>query len=170
MQDLVGLLASRYRDDEMSALLGLAARPDAQLTEEVRGKLSSANDDGQSEDVHLVAARVLALMSKRQKGAHPADLCSAGLSGPKSPCDRPEMQIGSDKFYCCAHDGPFDLGYDIAKKGAGSSEPKLRVLAALALGAIGRTDAQPTLAALLKDADPDVRVAAATAILQVNGV
>ena len=37
-----------------------------------------------------------------------------------------------------------------------------------ALGAIGRADAQETLATLLKDPDPDVRLAAASAILQLR--
>jgi hypothetical protein len=36
------------------------------------------------------------------------------------------------------------------------------------LGAIARTDSQDTLAPLLKDSDPDVRVAAATAILELR--
>jgi HEAT repeat protein len=52
--------------------------------------------------------------------------------------------------------------------GARETDPKLRVLAALALGAIGRTDEQPVLRDLLNDKDPDVRIAAATAILQLT--
>ncbi len=43
-----------------------------------------------------------------------------------------------------------------------------RLLAALAFGAIGRTDAQPYLAPLLKDPNPDIRVAAASALLQLH--
>ena len=42
------------------------------------------------------------------------------------------------------------------------------VLAALALGDIGRNDAQGTLAQLLKDQNQDVRIAAATAILELS--
>ena len=43
------------------------------------------------------------------------------------------------------------------------------MLAALALGAIGRTDAQETLKSLLHDkASADVRLAAAQAILQLK--
>jgi HEAT repeat protein len=61
-----------------------------------------------------------------------------------------------------------DDGYTIAIKAAESSEPRQRALAALALGAIGRADAQGTLARLLKDPNPDVRVAAASAILQLR--
>jgi HEAT repeat protein len=61
-----------------------------------------------------------------------------------------------------------DDGYAIAIKAARGSEWRQRSLAALALGAIGRADAQPTLAALLKDPNPDVRVAAAAALLQLR--
>jgi HEAT repeat protein len=62
----------------------------------------------------------------------------------------------------------FDDGYAIAVKAAQSGEPRQRTLAALALGAIGRADAHETLATLIKDPDPDVRVAAASAILQLR--
>ena len=64
--------------------------------------------------------------------------------------------------------GPYDIGYPIAMEGAREADPKLRVLAALALGAIGRTDEQPVLRELLNDKDPDVRIAAAEAILQLT--
>jgi HEAT repeat protein len=43
-----------------------------------------------------------------------------------------------------------------------------RAMAALALGEIGRTDAQPQLEKLLRDPDANVRLAAATAILQLR--
>ena len=61
-----------------------------------------------------------------------------------------------------------DEGYGVALKGASSTDPRQRLLAALAFGAIGRSDAQETLANLLKDDNTDVRVAAATAILQLK--
>ena len=60
-----------------------------------------------------------------------------------------------------------DEGYGVALKGAQSGEGRHRFLAALAFGAIGRTDAQPVLAKLLKDRDPRVRVAAATGLLEI---
>jgi HEAT repeat protein len=41
-------------------------------------------------------------------------------------------------------------------------------MAALALGDIGRSDAQDELKSLLKDRDPGVRLAAATAVLQLK--
>jgi HEAT repeat protein len=59
-------------------------------------------------------------------------------------------------------------GYGVAMKGAKSVDPRQRHLAALAFGAIGRADAQPFLAPLLKDPESDVRLAAATAILQLG--
>jgi HEAT repeat protein len=61
-----------------------------------------------------------------------------------------------------------DEGYGIAMEGAKSADPRQRSLAALAFGAIGRTDSQQHLAELLKDKDDEVRVSAATAILQLH--
>ncbi len=60
-----------------------------------------------------------------------------------------------------------DEGYGIARNGARSKDPRQRQLAALAFGAIGRNDAQQTLAGLMKDADAEVRLAAASAMLQL---
>ncbi len=61
-----------------------------------------------------------------------------------------------------------DEGYGVAQKGVKSEDPRQRVLAALALGAIGRSDAQEMLRKLLADGNADVRVAAAEAILQLK--
>jgi HEAT repeat protein len=61
-----------------------------------------------------------------------------------------------------------DDGYGVALRGVTSKDPKTRMLAALALGAIGRSDAQDELATLMKDANPDVRLAAAAGILQLK--
>jgi HEAT repeat protein len=61
-----------------------------------------------------------------------------------------------------------DEAYVLARDTTHSSDARQRYLAALALGAIARTDSQDTLAPLLKDSDPDVRVAAATAILELR--
>jgi HEAT repeat protein len=60
-----------------------------------------------------------------------------------------------------------DEGYGLALQGAKSGEGRQRFLAALAFGAIGRTDAQGVLRGLMKDRDPRVRVAAATAVLEI---
>jgi HEAT repeat protein len=122
-EDLAGLVESHYRDDQMIAILGLASRHDASVSEHIRPELTSPDMD-----VRLVAARGMAM-----------------LGG-----------------------GPYDIGYPIAMDGARETDPKLRVLAALALGAIGRTDEQPVLSLLLNDKDPDVRIAAAAAILQLT--
>lgn len=61
-----------------------------------------------------------------------------------------------------------DAGYTLAAEGTKSSDPVQRTLAAFALGAIGRTDSQEILGKLLVDPDPDVRLAASTAILQLQ--
>jgi HEAT repeat protein len=62
-----------------------------------------------------------------------------------------------------------DEGYVIAVDGTKSKDPRQRSLAALALGAIGRSDAQSYLGNLLKDKDaPDVRLSAAQALLQLK--
>jgi HEAT repeat protein len=61
-----------------------------------------------------------------------------------------------------------DDGYAVATKGAESVDPRQRALAALALGAIRRSDAQPVLRKLLAAPEEPVRLAAATAILQLK--
>jgi HEAT repeat protein len=61
-----------------------------------------------------------------------------------------------------------DDGYGVALKGVRSTDPRQRLLAALAFGAIGRSDSQPQLGLLLRDPDQDVRIAAATALLQLK--
>ncbi|HEV2294924.1 MAG TPA: HEAT repeat domain-containing protein [Tepidisphaeraceae bacterium] len=61
-----------------------------------------------------------------------------------------------------------DEGYGVALRGVKSRDEKIRMLAALALGAIGRSDSQDELAILLRDANPDVRLAVASAILQLK--
>jgi HEAT repeat protein len=60
-----------------------------------------------------------------------------------------------------------DEGYKIAQDGARSKDPNQRFLAALALGAISRADAQDDLRKLLDDVEPNVRLAAASALLQL---
>jgi HEAT repeat protein len=61
-----------------------------------------------------------------------------------------------------------DAGYVAAIRAANSRDARQRLMAAMALGAIGRTDSQEVLARLLKDGDADVRLGAATAILQLQ--
>jgi HEAT repeat protein len=61
-----------------------------------------------------------------------------------------------------------DEGYAIAKDAVGSKDPQQRFLAALALGSIGRSDAQDELKQLMADPIPNVQLAAATALLQLQ--
>lgn len=62
-----------------------------------------------------------------------------------------------------------DMGYAVATGFVRSADPRQRMLAAMALGAIGRADAQSILSDLLKDKNaPVVRLAAAQAILQLQ--
>jgi HEAT repeat protein len=59
-------------------------------------------------------------------------------------------------------------GLSVAARAAESRDPADRARAALALGAINRLEAQPLLAGLLKDADPQVRIAAAHGVLSLH--
>jgi len=61
-----------------------------------------------------------------------------------------------------------DEGYGLALQGANSADKRQRQLAAFAIGAIGRPDSQPQLRKLMADPAPDVRLAAATALLQLK--
>ncbi|MFI5380824.1 MAG: HEAT repeat domain-containing protein [Tepidisphaerales bacterium] len=58
--------------------------------------------------------------------------------------------------------------YDKALAATTSTDARQRSLAALALGASGKPQAAAPLTSLLKDSDPDVRVAASLAILQLR--
>ena len=61
-----------------------------------------------------------------------------------------------------------DWGVGVAESAAEKGDPMQKGMAALALGDIGRTDTQPTLAKLLDDDNPDVRVAAAAALIELG--
>jgi HEAT repeat protein len=61
-----------------------------------------------------------------------------------------------------------DEGYGVAQEGLKNSDPRQRVLAALAFGGITRSDAQEMLRGTLRDPNADVRIAAAEAILQLK--
>jgi HEAT repeat protein len=62
-----------------------------------------------------------------------------------------------------------DKGYTVAMQSLHNADPRQRALAALALGAIARSDAQHPLSGLLSDGDQNVKLAAATAVLQLRG-
>jgi len=120
LNSLVAMSISRFPDDQIVAVLGLAAPRDQRVRQHVRGLLIS-----DYEEVSLAAARAMGL-------------------------------LGSDE------------GYVIAGKAAVSQDPRQRALAAWALGAIRRSDTQPTLKKLLSDPEPQVRLAAATAVLSLR--
>jgi HEAT repeat protein len=61
-----------------------------------------------------------------------------------------------------------DEGWNVAVPARKSKEPYLRSLAALAMGAIGRSDLQPYLAKLLRDPDTSVRISASAGLLQLK--
>lgn len=61
-----------------------------------------------------------------------------------------------------------DDGYGVASKYAKSIDPRQRGMAALAFGAIGRSDSQLRLKALMEDKELDVQLAAATAMLKLK--
>ena len=61
-----------------------------------------------------------------------------------------------------------DDGWYVAVPRARINIPRQRALAALAMGAIGRTDLQPFLAPMLKDPDEYVRICAAAGILELH--
>jgi HEAT repeat protein len=61
-----------------------------------------------------------------------------------------------------------DEAYDRVAEATRSTDVRQRYLAALALGAIARADAQDVLEPMLNDAEADVRVAAAAAILELR--
>jgi HEAT repeat protein len=99
-----------------------------------------------------------------------------GLAGPRNPAvvEHVRSGLGSDYVEVALVAGRAlgmlgaDDAYALAVKTTKSDEPRQRYLAALALGAIGRADSQGALAAMLNDADKDVRVAAAAGILQLK--
>jgi HEAT repeat protein len=120
LDELVGLTLSSAPDDQMFALLALAAPKVGRVRGVLRGKLT---DDYLR--TSLVAARAMGM-------------------------------LGSDE------------GYGVALNGAKSQDKEERFLAARAFAAIGRPDAQPALEGLLKDVAPEVRLAAASAVLQLK--
>jgi HEAT repeat protein len=123
------------------------------------------NEDGLDD---LLAAAV---------SAYPDDLILAtvALAKPHNPrviqhvranlvADYPEVELSAARALGMLGS---DEGYAVAAKGAASTDRMQRSLAALALGDIGRPDAQPILENLLDDPEPSVRLSAATAVLQL---
>lgn len=61
-----------------------------------------------------------------------------------------------------------DAGFGVARSAAMRPDPRIKSMAAMALGDIGRPDCQATLGMLLSAPEEEVRVAAATGILKVG--
>jgi len=97
--------------------------------------------------------------------AEPRDARVAGHLQAKLTSEAPEVALAAARAMGMIGS---DAGYAIAQKGAKSVDPRQKVLAALAFGQIGRADAQPILAPMLKDPNAPVRLAAATALLQLK--
>lgn len=133
------LIEARYRLGDESALEDLAV-----------ASVSKFPDD------QIIA--ILALGSTR-------DERNARLIGGKLTSDYTEVTLAAARSLGMVG---VDLGTGVALKAVDAKEPRQRAMAALALGAIGRSDTQRALEKLLKDADPHVRLAAATAILQLG--
>jgi HEAT repeat protein len=133
------LIEARYRLGDESALEDLAV-----------AAVSKFPDD------QIIA--LLALSATR-------DERNARLIGGKLTSDYTEVTLAAARSLGMLG---VDSGTGVALKAAGSKEPRQRAMAALALGEIRRSDTQSALEKLLKDADPHVRLAAATAILQLG--
>ena len=104
-------------------------------------------------------------------------LCIMGLAGPKDKRViehiRGKLTDEWDEVTLVAARAMGELGsdegYGVAMKYLKDTDPRRRLLAAVALGAIGRSDAQSLLSPLLlKDPEQRVRIAAASAILQLK--
>jgi HEAT repeat protein len=78
--------------------------------------------------------------------------------------DYPEVQL-----MCARAAGMLgsDIGYGVALEYLDSVDAHQRALVAMAFNTIGRSDSQKFLAKLLKDSDPDVRLAAAGALISI---
>ncbi|MBC8105467.1 MAG: HEAT repeat domain-containing protein [Anaerolineae bacterium] len=97
--------------------------------------------------------------------AEPRNEKVSGVIYSKLVSDYPETELAAARAMGMLGS---DAGYTIAMNATRDADPRRRVMAAMALGAIGRSDAQPALTRLLGDQNPNVKLAAATAILQLK--
>jgi HEAT repeat protein len=113
-------------------------------------------------DDQAVAFLALAEPRDRRITEHVRGGLTADYEEPRLVAARAMGMLGSDE------------GYVIAQKGVESNDAKKQlkyqrqVLGLLAFGAIGRSDAIEFIIPKLNSEDPDVRVAAATAVLQLT--
>ncbi|HET6249969.1 MAG TPA: HEAT repeat domain-containing protein [Tepidisphaeraceae bacterium] len=142
LKELIGLTLSSHPDDEMIGYLALAQPRNTRVRQHIRPGLRgiAANNPDLDKDLEKIYDKY------GSKWALTVPLVAARAMG----------MLGSDE------------GVVIAVHGAYSPDPQLRMLAALAFGAIGRPDTQQVLKMLLDDKDASVRIAAATAILQLK--
>ena len=124
--------------------------------------------DARSEDV-LVQATVSSFASDRMIAllalAGPRDQRALGHIEGMLTDDYPEVSLVAARAAGLLGS---DAGVGVAERGTRSSDPMQRSLAALALGDIGRADSQRILAKLLDDDQPEVRLAAAGALLEIG--
>jgi HEAT repeat protein len=120
------------------------------LTPLVGGTVSQFPDDQMTALMGLASARDRRVI-EHLRGALTSDYDAISLVAARAM-----GKLGSDE------------GLGVALKGAKSTDPKLRLLAALAMGSIGRSDSQEVLQTLLRDQNADVRLAAASALLQLK--
>ncbi len=98
-------------------------------------------------------------------GVHPDPAVFAMLMG-KLTDDYDEVQLAAARALGMLGS---DAGFGLARGFTASEVPRQRGMAAAAMGSIGRADAQPDLARLLyNDEDPNVQLAAAAAILELD--
>ncbi len=118
---LVAASLSKFPDDQIFSILGLAGPRDQRMKPYILAKFANDHDNQQYAELQLVAARGLGMLGD-------------------------------------------DSGFGLAVRKCADSDPRRRSLAALALGDIGRPDAQDALAKLLADPVQEVRLSAATAL------
>lgn len=107
---------------------------------------------------------VCTLALARPRDPSVKELIIGKLAFAKDNQQYPELQLAAARALGLLGD---DTGFGIARDATRSGEPRQRTMAALALGAIGRPDAQAALTKLLTDPKDEVRLAAATALKQI---
>ena len=151
------LLMPMRRDVEASVRLQVAEALLQHGDERGLKTLVAASVSAYPDDV-MIAYTAMAATKDQKLIGH----VQAGLNN-----DYPEIALASAR---AMGELGSDMGYGVALMGAKSKMPLHRYLGALALGTIGRSDSQEVLESLLHDKEsPDIRLAAAFALLQLKG-